>query len=667
MGLSTGGVNLDVSTIVSQLMGVERQPLDAITAKQKAVNSKISAYGTIKSALSTFQNAVTNLTKETSFQTLKASSSDASVAISAKPNTTPGNYSIEVLQLAQNQKLASKGLASDQQAVGAGTITFDFGVVSGGTKDVDGKYSGSTFTNSGQASKTVTIAPGNTSMASIRDAINSAKMGVSASIVNDGGDTPYRLLLTDEASGKSNSMRISVTGDQGLQDLISHDPASATVAGQAMSETQNAQDALFKVDGVSISKSSNVVTDAIEGATLTLTKKTSASAGIASISITRDTESITKSVTDFVAAYNQINKSLKDISAYNPTTKVAAALNGDATIRGLQAQLRGIMSSKIENGNSAFNTLAQVGVSLQADGTLSANASKLEDALKKDPTSLSGVFSTVGKPTDALVSYLGASKSTTAGTYAVQITQTAKQGTYDGTAPAGLTVTPGSNDALTVKLNGISTNIVLGAGTYTAATLAKEIQSKINGASAFSSLGTSVVVSESAGKITIASKTYGGASNIEVTGGNDPEYFFGAGAASTPGQDVAGTINGKPALGSGKTLTAATEDASDGIRLSISGDIGARGNVSVSKGYATMFDEILGKMLNESGSINARTTGLNDSLKTLSSNSDRINLRLVSLEKQYRAQYTALDAMLGKMNSTSSYLTQQLAAISKNS
>ncbi|MDH4284429.1 MAG: flagellar hook protein, partial [Gallionellaceae bacterium] len=213
---------MDVNSIVSQLMTVEQRPLLALARKEASYQAQLSAYGSIKGALSSFQSAVSGLSNASRFQGLTATSSDTSIiTASAASSAVAGAYSIDAItSLAQAQKLAAAGQASSTAAIGTGTLTFDFGTISGGTfSSVTGKYTGATFTSSGAGTKTVTIDATNNSLQGIRDAINAAKIGVTATIVNDGGASPYRLALSSDSIGKTNSIKISVAGDAGLSSL----------------------------------------------------------------------------------------------------------------------------------------------------------------------------------------------------------------------------------------------------------------------------------------------------------------------------------------------------------------------------------------------------------------------------------------------------------------
>ncbi len=666
MGLSASGIgsNLDINGIVSQLMSIERQPLQALAKKEVSYQAKLTGFGTLKGALSSFQTSVKGLADVSKFQAVKVTPADTTIATAtASAGATPGTYSLEVTDLAQAQKLASAGQASASTAVGSGTLTFDFGTITGAVVDADGKYTGATFTSNGSGVKTVTIDATNNTLSGIRDAINSAAIGVTATIVNDGGASPYRLVLTNSSTGKTNSMKISVSGDAPLSTLLAHNPGAAP-ASQALAETVTAQNAEFEVDGIAISKTSNTVTDVIQGVTLNLLKETTAATQVA---VTRDTGAVSTAVNQFVAAYNQINQTLKDASAYDPVTKQASILNGEAAVRTIQAQIRGVLNLAVPGGASVYTELSQIGVSTQKDGSLAVDSTKLSTAMTTNFNEIAGLFASVGKATDSLVTYSSSTSKTVSGSYAVNITRVATQGNTVGDAgkPTTLTI-DGTNNTLEVKLDGTTETVTLASATYADATaLAAEVQSKINGVASFVTAGSSVAVTESGGIFTLLSNRYGSGSNVSITGGLGKTNLIGTGA-TTDGLDVAGSINSAAGTGSGQYLTGATGDASEGLKLQITGTtLNARGTVNFSRGYAAQFSTLIDKQLGTDGLISSRTEGINASIKSLTQAKERLNTRLEEVEKRYRAQFTALDQVMSKMSTTSSYLQQQLANLPK--
>ena len=776
MTISSPGIgsNLDVNGIVTQLMALERKPVTLLNQKAASFQAKLSAIGTLKGALSSFQTTIRGLSDISKFQAVRVTPADATIAsASGSAAAVPGTYALEVTKLAQAQKLAAAGQATTSAVIGNGTLTFDFGTISGGALDAGtGKYTGSTFTSSGSGVKTVTIDATSNSLAGIRDAINGAKIGVNATIVNDGSALPNRLVLTDTSTGKTSSIKISVAGDAALSTLLAHDPGAAP-AGQALSETVTAQNAEFKVDGLSVSKASNTVTDVIQGVTLNLAKTNAGST--TSIAVARDTSSVIGAVGQFVYAYNQINQTLKDSSTYNASTKQAAILNGDASVRTLQTQIRAVLNAPVAGGASAYTVLSHVGVTMQKDGTLAVDNAKLQSAMDSNFNDVAGLFAAVGKTGDSLVSYGGSSANTKPGAYAVNLTQLAGQASTTGSsvvaagptqgdttasAAAGLTIdatnntlnvsldgvsatvtlgsavyadanalatevqtrinaafggqvtvaqtagvlkitsnstgaassvsvtggngktnllgasptvtagsatsiTAGVNDTLQVLLDGVTSTVTLAAGRYSYASLATQVQSKINGASAFSATGAAVAVTQSAGVIKITSNLYGSASHASITGGNGWANLVGGAPVITAGVDVAGTINGAAAAGSGQALTGATGDASEGFKLLITGGaLGSRGMANYSQGYAYQFDKLIDRQLATDGLIASRTDGINASLKSIAAQTQTINDRLVNVEARMRAQFTALDLTMSNMTKTSSFLTQQLTALS---
>lgn len=653
---ATTGTNIDVNGIVSQLVALDRQPIAKLSNKEAVYQSQLSALGTIKGALATFQTSVQALSNVASFQAIKTTSSDpTSLSASTSGQVAAGVYSLEVSSLSQSQKLAAAGQPSLSDPIGSGaatTLTFDFGTISGGAFNaVTGTYTGSSFATNGSGTKEVSIDSTNNTLQGIRDAINAANMGVTASIVNDGSASPYRLAFSSNTAGSNNSMSLSVAGDATLSALLSNNPAGV----QHLSETAQAQNANFKVNGVSVTKASNTISDVIQGVTFTLSKTTTAPV---SLSVVRDISAVSSAVTDFVSAYNNLSSSLKVISAYDPATKKGGPLQGDSTIRALQTQLHGLLSQAV-TGSGGLTSLAQIGISTQKDGSIALNSSKLSSAMTSNFNDIASLFASTGSGTDNLVSFNAASATAKPGNYSLAVTRIATQGTLAGNAVANTTISAGVNDALSLVINGVSTSITLAAGTYTAQSLASELQSKLNGSSALSGAGLLASVSQSGGILSIASANYGSSSSVASISGSAAPGLMGAAPVSTVGVDVAGTIDGVTAVGSGKKLTDV-----NGLSFNVNGGVlGARGSVSYSQGYGyslgTWATSVLATDGVLSGASNTRTKAVSDS----SSRRAAMEVRVAAMETRYRMQYSKLDSMLSSMSQTSTYLTQQLARL----
>ncbi len=657
------GSGLDINGIVSQLMAAERQPLAVLDKKEAAYQVKLSAYGNLKGALATFQSAARGLNDIARFQKVNASSADPTLfTASAEKTAALGNYTLEVQQLATSQKLSSKGFANTTDTVGTGTLQIQFG-----TYDAVAN----TFSlNADKPAHTISIDSTKQSLAGIRDAINEANAGVTASIINDG--TTNKLVLTSSDTGTANTLRILVkdsdgnnTNDAGLSQLA-YDPTKAAGSGKNLSESTAAADAKVVLDGVTLTKSSNTIKDAIAGVTLNLAKVGAA----AKLTVERDTGTVKNSVDAFVKAYNSALKTLMGLTAYNPATQQAGPLQGDAAARTIGIQLRNTLNSAVAAVGGKFASLSDIGIAFQKDGYLAVDAAKLQTAIDTGYNDIADLFAVVGRPSDSAVKYDTASAGTQAGKFEVNVTQLASQAKYTGAAIAGTDITiDANNDNLAVKIDGVqSATLSLTHGTYKVADLAKELQTQINGDSTLRGAGVTVKVEydSAAKKYLITSSRFGSTSRVEVTS-VDTNTAANTGItvkAGTDGVDVAGSINGVSATGSGQYLSGAAGDSAAGLKLQITGGgTGARGTVNFSRGYAYQLDKLMENQLSTTGPIASRTQGIDRSIEQIDKQRGTLIRRLADIEKRYRAQFTALDAMLSNMNRTSTFLTRQLASL----
>ena len=779
--MATSGVSssIDVGAIVAQLMSVESKPLTVLQSKEAAFLSKISAYGSVKGALASFQNALSALNSPSLFASQSALASDTTVlSASTSMLASAGSADITVINLAKAQKLSSTGQASTISTIGAGTptpISFQFGTVSGGTL-ANGTYAGATFTpDAAQTTTTLVIDSSNYSLQGIRDAINRGNLGVKATIVNDGAaGTPYRLTLTSNATGVTSAMKISASGgDPAIAALLTNDPAGV----QNMTQTVGAQNAALTVDGQPISSSSNSVKDAIAGVTLNLTK-----AGTTSLNLSNNTAPVASAVQAMVKAFNDANAILKSMTTYDPVNKVGGLLHGDATIIGLQAKLRATLATALPGmGDNKLTNITQLGVSFQKSGTLTVDSAKLQTALAENFSDFATLFTAAGRSSDSLLSVVGSSATTTPGSYPVNVTSLATRGVATGltkptglagTAAANLTIgagnnqlqvdvdgagaiavnltagapyasaaematqvqadinsaltlagqagqvtvtesggkltiksanatasasaslnvteatgntgaaslfggTPGAqstiiaglNDQLTVSISGTSANVTLAAGTYNSATLAEQLQAAINNTSAFTAVGIATSVASTGGVLSVSSTRYGSTSGVNITGGSGFTGLFSGVATSTAGVDIVGTIDGKPATGSGQVLTGAGAGAgADGIKVMVvGGATGVRGDVNFSQGYAYLLGRAVDSMLSSAGALASNTDNVNKNITALQKRAATLTVQLTQMEARLRTQYTALDMLLTKMGQTSTFLTQQLAALTASS
>jgi len=456
-------------------------------------------------------------------------------------------------------------------------------------------------------------------------------------------------------------MKISAAGDATLSNLLSQDPANNT--GQKLAEVTTAKDANFTVNGVAVTSSSNTASSAISGVTLNLLGATTSPVNV---SIAQNTSAIGTSIQSFVSAYNGLNSVLQSSSSFNAATGTGAILQGDYSVISLQSQLHAVLNTQVSGISGSITSLADVGVTFQKDGTLGVDTAKLNTAISGNFSGIASLLSTVGSATDTLVSYNASTSSTVPGNYAVNVTSLASKGSTVGNFNLNAAPTViAANTTINAIVNGTSASVALSAGTYNATQFATMIQSAINGTSAFAGLTVAASINGS-GFLNIMSSLYSSASNISVTSntGTPVSAFMGT-ATNAAGSDVAGSIGGVATTGSGQYLTATVGNPS-GLQVLINGGAtGARGTVNFSHGYAYTLNQLATSMLGTGGLLDGATTGLNSSITDLNKQEAALNVRLTALQASYTKQFTALDVSLSNMNSTSTYLTQQLANLPK--
>ena len=408
---AAGGSVINVSTLVSELVAAAQAPQQQlITNQTTAVTANISAVGTLKSALSTFQSALTALSTPSSFNSVTATSADDTlVAATASGDAVPGSYAVTVLNLASAQQLLSGAFTGGSSAVvGTGSLTLAVG--------------GSSFN--------LTIDATDDTLSGIANAINSAanNPGITATVIQgtDGG----HLLLSSSLTGAVNTLSVTETdGGNGLAALTYG-------TGDTAHYTQNAaaSDASFSVAGVPYTSGSNDVSDAISGVTLNLLGVTGTGTGTgtgtsgtvpSSVNVTvgSDTSTVETNIQSFVTAYNTLQTALASLGSYDSTTGTAGQLLGNPVLTGIESQIQNALYSQV--GASNYNTLASIGITTNSDGSLSVNSATLESALSTNFADVSQLFSgTNGVATQLnsqITSALGSTGSIT--DYATTLTQ----------------------------------------------------------------------------------------------------------------------------------------------------------------------------------------------------------------------------------------------------
>lgn len=394
--ITAAGGSIDVNGIVSQLMAIEREPLAKIKQEQTGINTKLSSWGKLKSALSELQTATDKLTRLSTWQNTTAkSSNDTNVVATGGSGGAQGTHSLVVQQLAQSQAVATRAFGSPDELVGGGILSIQLGSVND---------AGTTFTPDGQRQAIELTIPSGATVKDVRDIINRSKAGISASLVNDGSGT--RLMISASETGAKNAFQITATprGDSRLDNFnISATDAQGSNGSQ---RTQIARDARMEINGLTATSASNKVTDLIEGVTLDLKKVDTAPI---SIQVEGNKEALKEDVDKFIEAYNKVNSLIAEETRYDPGSKTAGTLQGNGTVIRIQSQLRALV--RAQPGEDDDTSLSKAGFELGRDGSLSIKKDKLDNLLN-DPARLRKLLA--GDPTAAAGAAAAGAAATTA-------------------------------------------------------------------------------------------------------------------------------------------------------------------------------------------------------------------------------------------------------------
>jgi flagellar hook-associated protein 2 len=371
------GSGLDLNSLLTSLTKAESAPLTAMQKQQASYTSKLSAYGQLNSAISAPQTAAAALAKPALFQGVTANSTASDVlTATALSSARSGTYAVNVTQLSLAQSLATTGVASTAACVAA-TMAFEFGTVGSAGFTADGT----------DRNGSVDIAVGST-LADIAKVINAkTTLGATASVINNGDPTmPNQLVLTSKRTGETSIMKVTVTGDANLSTLLTYDPTAAP--NLQMHQTAAAQNTNLTVNGIPITSATKTVAGAVQDITMTVAKL-----GASTLSVQSDTASVETAVSAFVTAYNSLQSMGAKLTAFDATSKTGAVLLGDSTLRNIQVRIRSVLSSAQAADSSGLTTLSQIGVSVQKDGTLTVDSTKLTAAIGSKLDGVAHLFS----------------------------------------------------------------------------------------------------------------------------------------------------------------------------------------------------------------------------------------------------------------------------------
>lgn len=364
------GSGLDVSSIIKQLLEIERIPLTRLQSAAKGVETEISLYGSMRSKADSVGSAARTLADEDTWKKTTVNLNGAEeFTVTAAGTASPMSLDVEITTLAQRQSVSTKAFDSPTATVGTGILTIQRGSWGAGfgafTADPDA------------APVEIAIGYGQDSLAGIRDAINDANAGVTASILTDASGS--RLVIRSDDTGAENGFSLSTLGATDEFDALAFTAQTSPASASGAQGNVRATNLQAVINGAAVESTSNTLTNVLDGITLTA-KKTTTEAR--TVTIERDLADMKAKVDSFVTAYNDLISFLKAQTAYNDATKTAAPLQGDRVALLVQSQLR--MAAVDSTGAStAFTRLSEVGIALQVTGKLQVDTSKFDKALEK--------------------------------------------------------------------------------------------------------------------------------------------------------------------------------------------------------------------------------------------------------------------------------------------
>jgi flagellar hook-associated protein 2 len=622
-GLASG---LDTSSIISSIIDVERIPIQQLEARKYDHQVEDNAWQAIKTRYSAIRSALNDLDSSSDYDKLAVatSSNESAVSVSVTGAPAPGTTAFAVGRLAANHQLASAtNFAGSDALVGAG----DFIITKGGVDH------------------TITVSA-DTTVAQLAGQINSLDIGVSASVISVDG-TDHKLILTSDETGDANTFTTSGTvASLATTDILQQGVDAQITIGSGAS-------------ALTLSRSSNTITDLVPGLSISLHETT---ASAVTISTQRDVDSTVEAVKSLMDEVNAALSTIADATRYSPDSDTAGPLVGSSAARSLAMDLRSALSSAVKPG-ADYATASSVGISLNREGSFDVDETKLRQALEADFDGVVDLLVQSGSSADSRATFITAGDSTVEGSYAVVITQAASRAQATSSAFAS----PGADSTFQIVVGAASVDVSVTAG-QTVAQVVEAINDALEAAGA-SAVSASAVNVSGSDYIELNHASYGSAATFDVVG--DP---FGL-AGSYAGVDVAGTIGGEIATGSGRSLTASAGDP-EGLVLSISASAadvsGAGGSLSLgsmtySRGVLGSLDRTIGDAEGSGGRI-ARAQDFTASQIDLID--DRIEVLEDRLDRREAAlirQFAALETAMSSLQAQSAWLSSQLSSLNASS
>lgn len=644
-GLATG-INTD--SLIAGLTKINQRRIDALKAREATLQARQSAFATLQGRAFDLQSKAAALARSVggAFDARQATSSDtAALTAVAGSAALPGTYNLTVTALAQAHQLASEGYADINTQIKQGTLTLQVG--------------------SGPAT-TITIDAQNNTLQGLVSAINASDAGVRASIINDGSDSPFRVVLTSTRTGAANAIQVTANLTSGSG--ADFDPAAITLQAASDAEVRFGSGPSALV----VTSSTNQFNNLIPGVSINVLRADNSKP--LTLTVAPDTAAATRAVQEFVNSYNAVIDFIAQQSNFDPKTQTGGVLLGNRDARQLTNELAAALVVAVPGLNPAANRLSSVGITFDNRGRLVLDSAKLDRVLKGETgasiADLKRLFGLTGvvsnNPGIEFVSGSDKTKPTGNTPYEVHITAPATRATVTAASPPLLIWPP--NASLMLRLNNIAGEVTLPAGVYTPDELVSTLQRRINETPAFA--GNTVAVSlNSNGHLQITSQRFGSSSRVEILGGTAAAGLGFTGTESATGTDVEGyfVVNSQneAATGNGQLLRGNAGNANtDGLQVRATLTAPGSAELTVTQGLASRLNQVLNKYLDVGrGRFQAIREGFQRSIddigRTISRQNDMLSQRTQELLRQFAAMESAVNSLRGLQTQLSSLIQQR--------
>lgn len=650
------GSGIDANKLADQLTEANNAvQAQRLTSKKTLLETQISDFGLLRSSLAKLETAAATLGSADTFNAKSLSIPDTSLLAITKldAKAVAGSYQIKVEQIAQPQSLSSGSFASMTDPIGKGTLTIRLG-------EWDAGVTGFTVDSTKTAGGTITIDDSNNSLTGLRDAINKGNLGVTASIISDGGG--YKLLLTAK-SGAKNEIEITAAEDPGSLGLASFDFNETT---RNLTQQQEGQDALVRVNGLLVSRESNQIKDVVGGLEFDLFA--SSLSETINITINHDKATAEQTIRDFVTAYNTFKTEVEKLVGFDTELKEYGSLQRDPLAKSVMQGLRNILSSSVPGVSGDFNALSSMGIRTKLDGSLEIIENKKDQenldfraAIDNHFEAVRDIFVPKISSSTVNIDVNKFSAKSQPGTYDVVITQQPSKGKLTNDDVVAFPIdTTGKDYSFTFSLNGINTaSISLPAGkTYASgAELAADFQSLINLDANLKEVRSTVAVSFEANKLVFTSDTYGSSSKVAFTavGADMGDLGIQNTVAGTTGTDVGGTVGGVAAFGYGNVLLPAIGSKAEGLSMVVQPGA-TSGSITFSRGFSGSMTSLINEFLKSSGTIKERETNITKDIKNVTKAEEDLARRSEAYRARLMAQFQAMESIVRSLNSTGDFL-----------